>query len=55
MEFYWEGIRYILNVEYYNGKVETYTFYTEEDLAKGIERYSNQILSFYKVIGGTVL
>jgi hypothetical protein len=54
MNFYWEGIKYLLTVEYYNGRVETHTYFTEEALAEAINKYGNQVVTFQKVINGSV-
>ena len=55
MEFYWEGITYQLYVEYYNGRVVTHTYNTEEELAEGIKKWGNQVISFKKVINGIIM
>ena len=55
MEFYWEGIKYEMVCETPMGEVITRTYFTEEDLAKAIEVYSDQVISFRKVIGGIIL
>ena len=55
MEFYWEGTTYQLYVEYYNGRVVTHTYNTEEELAEGIKKWGNQVISFKKVTNGTIV
>lgn len=47
-----KGITYQLYVEYYNGRVVTHTYNTEEELAEGIKKWGNQVISFKKVYNG---
>lgn len=49
---YWEGVKYLLTVEDYKGRVNTYTYYTQEALLEGIEKYKDQVISFNKVMNG---
>ena len=49
---YWEGIKYSLTVEEYNGRVNTYTFDTEEELIEAIEKNKNKVITFKKVMNG---
>lgn len=50
--FYWEGISYELTTETYDGRLITRTYFTEEDLAKAIEVYGEQVVSFKKCMNG---
>lgn len=50
--FYWEGISYELTTENYNGRLITRAYFTEEDLAKAIEVYGEQVISFKKCMNG---
>ena len=50
--FYWEGISYQLTTETFDGRLITRTYFTEEDLAKAIEVYGEQVISFKKTING---
>lgn len=49
---YWEGVKYSLTVEEYNGRVNTYTLDTEEELIEAIEKNKNKVITFKKVMNG---
>lgn len=49
---YWEGVKYSLTVEEYNGRVNTYTLDTEEELLEAIEKNKNKVITFKKVMNG---
>ena len=52
ISIYWEGIKYSLTVEEYNGRVNTYTFDTEEELLEAIEKHKNKVITVKKVMNG---
>ena len=41
----WEDVKFSLTVEEYNGRVNTYTFDTEEELLEAIEKHKNKIIT----------
>ena len=55
MEFYWEGIKYQLFIRDNNGRVEIVYYDTEEQLAEGIKRFGDKVVSFNKIINGTII
>ena len=49
---HWEGTKYSLTVEEYNGRVNTYTLDTEEELLEAIEKHKNKVIIIKKVMNG---
>ena len=45
-----EDIKYSLTVEEYNGRVNTYTCDTEEELFEAMEKHKNKVITIKKVM-----
>lgn len=50
----WENSYYILNIGHHNGDISTIKVYNEDDLKYILDKYGEQVMSFLKVLIGSM-